>query len=221
MSSRRPRSAPTASGTRTRPGTGTSTAEVGTATRILDVAERLVQDRGFNAFSYADIAAELALTKPALHYHYASKADLGTALIDRYTSRFTAALAALDAAGLSAPAKLDGYAELYLDVLRDQRMCLCGMLAAEYRTLPEPMRTAVLMFFDDNETWLTGVLEDGRRRRQPARHRTARDAARMIISCLEGAMLVARPYADVSRFHSAATQLLSGFVTQRRVTRPA
>ena len=27
-----------------------------TATRILDVAERLVQVRGFNGFSYADVA---------------------------------------------------------------------------------------------------------------------------------------------------------------------
>jgi TetR/AcrR family transcriptional repressor of nem operon len=31
--------------------------EVGTATRILDVAERLVQSRGFNGFSYANVAA--------------------------------------------------------------------------------------------------------------------------------------------------------------------
>ena len=30
-----------------------------TATRILDSAERLVQHRGFNGFSYADVAAEL------------------------------------------------------------------------------------------------------------------------------------------------------------------
>ncbi len=39
-----------------------------------------------------------------------------------------------------AAAKLRAYANLYLGVLRDQRMCLCGMLAAEYQTLPEPMR---------------------------------------------------------------------------------
>ena len=48
-----------------------------TAERILDVAERLVQQRGFNGFSYADIAAELGITKAGLHYHFASKADLG------------------------------------------------------------------------------------------------------------------------------------------------
>jgi TetR/AcrR family transcriptional repressor of nem operon len=68
-----------------------------TATRILDVAERLVQRRGFNGFSYADVAAELGITTASLHYHYAGKADLGQALIDRYAARFMAALADLDA----------------------------------------------------------------------------------------------------------------------------
>ncbi len=57
-----------------------------TASRILDAAERLVQDRGFNGFSYADVAAELQITKPALHYHFASKAALGEALIARYAT---------------------------------------------------------------------------------------------------------------------------------------
>ena len=70
--------------------------DVGTATRILDVAERLAQVRGFNGFSYADIAAEVGITKAALHYHFASKADLGKALISRYAARFGEALAAIE-----------------------------------------------------------------------------------------------------------------------------
>src|ERR1700736_5846592 len=101
-----------------------------TATQILDVAERLAQSRGFNGFSYADVAAQLNLTKAALHYHFAGKAELGEALIGRYSTRFAAALEALDIGAISAPSKLEGYANLYLDVMRDKRMCLCGMLAA-------------------------------------------------------------------------------------------
>ena len=34
-----------------------------TPQRILDIAERLVQTRGFNGFSYADIAGPLRITK--------------------------------------------------------------------------------------------------------------------------------------------------------------
>ena len=73
--------------------------EAGTASRILNVAERLVQVRGFNGFSYADIAVELQITKAALHYHFASKADLGEALIARYADHFMGALAHLDTGG--------------------------------------------------------------------------------------------------------------------------
>ena len=68
----------------------------GPADRILDVAERLAQTRGFNGFSYADVADELGVTKASLHYHFASKADLGGALLDRYQQGFVGALAQID-----------------------------------------------------------------------------------------------------------------------------
>ena len=42
-------------------------------------------------------------------------------------------------------------------------MCLCGMMAAEYETLPTPMQDAVVRFFDENERWLARVLEQGRK----------------------------------------------------------
>jgi TetR/AcrR family transcriptional regulator, transcriptional repressor for nem operon len=182
-----------------------------TATRILDIGERLVQVRGFNGFSYADVAAELDMTKAALHYHFPGKAELGRALIERYTERFAAALADIDARVPDAPAKLDAYAGLYADVLRDRRMCLCGMLAAEYQTLPDPMRDAVIAFIDANEAWVEKVLSDGRRAGTIALAGPASDAARLIVSGLEGAMLVARPYGDVARFDTAAEGLLAGF----------
>src|SRR5579863_135988 len=134
-----------------------------TATQILDVAERLVQVRGFNGFSYADVAAELKVTKAALHYHFAGKAELGEALVTRYAARFADALGTVEAQTADAPARLQAYAGLYLEVLRQRRMCLCGMMAAEYETLPAPMKRAIVRFFDENETWLTGVLAQGRK----------------------------------------------------------
>jgi TetR/AcrR family transcriptional repressor of nem operon len=184
-----------------------------TPTQILDVAERLVAQRGFNGFSYADVAAELGITKAALHYHYAGKAELGEALVRRYATRFAEALAAVDAGGTDAPAKLDAYADLYLGVLRGERMCLCGMLAAEYETLPGPMQAAVVRFFDDNESWLQAVLESGAAAGTLGFSGSATEVAQLIVSGLEGAMLVARPYGDPDRFQAAAARLLAGLVT--------
>jgi TetR/AcrR family transcriptional regulator, transcriptional repressor for nem operon len=187
--------------------------DASTAARILDAAERLAQVRGFNGFSYADIAAELGITKAALHYHFATKADLGEALISRYAARFGEALAAIEADTPAAPARLRGYAELYAEVLRSQRMCLCGMLAAEYPTLPGAMQASVVSFFDQNEAWLHDVLEQGRGDGSLHFTGSARDAARMIISCLEGALLVTRPYGDIPRFEDAAASLITGLTT--------
>jgi TetR/AcrR family transcriptional regulator, transcriptional repressor for nem operon len=189
------------------------------ASQILDVAERLVQQRGFNGFSYADIAAELHVTKAALHYHFAGKAELGEALIARYGANFAAALDALDAIDLDAPAKLEGYARLYLDVLRNQRMCMCGMLAAEYQTLPERMQTAVIDFFNANESWLERVVAQGQRQSTLRASESARDIARAIVGGFEGAMLVARPYGDITRFEAAIRPLLAGLVNGPMIQR--
>jgi len=105
--------------------------------------------------------------------------------------------------------KLAAYAELYAGVLRDERMCLCGMLAADYATLPSAMRDAVVRFFDLNENWLGRVLEAGRDQGTVQFNGSAHNEARLIIGALEGAMLVARPYGDPERFEAAARRLLA------------
>jgi TetR/AcrR family transcriptional regulator, transcriptional repressor for nem operon len=198
----------------TRAGTSTGSAAASTAAQILDAAERLVQERGFNGFSYADVARELGVTKPALHYHFGSKAELGDALIDRYASRFFEALARVDVEKTDAGDKLRAYAQLYTDVFRDDRMCLCGMLAADYTTLPDPMRERVVRFFDDNEVWLARVLEAGRKAGTIRFTGPARSVARTLIGGLEGAMLVARPYRDLKRFRDAAELLIAGLAAE-------
>jgi TetR/AcrR family transcriptional repressor of nem operon len=184
-------------------------AELDTPTRILDIAERLLQTRGYNGFSYADISSELGITKASLHYHFAGKAELGEALIERYAARFRDRLAEIDAGGAAAPAKLEAYADIYASVLREHRMCLCGMLAAEYETLPGPMREAIVRFFDESETWLTRVLEKGRMEGSLRLPGAANDEARAIVDGLEGALLVARPLGDVERFEATAARLLA------------
>lgn len=185
----------------------------GTTSRILDVAERMLQVRGYNGFSYGDVAAELDITRAALHYHFKGKAELGQALIERYAARFTAALADLDATAPDAATKLRGYVALYTDVLSADRMCLCGMLAAEHRTLPDPLQQAVCDFFSSNTAWLRKVLEEGCADGSLRCPGPSEDAASMVLGALEGGMLIARLDGDVARFTATANQLLAGLTT--------
>jgi TetR/AcrR family transcriptional regulator, transcriptional repressor for nem operon len=176
---------------------------------ILDVAELLAQTLGYNGFSYADVAAQLGVTNASLHYHFPSKAILGRALIERYRAGFVEALDTIDRETGEPCKKLERYAALYEAVLRNERMCLCGMLAAEYATLPEPMQAQLHLFFDANERWLTTVLKDGCRAGRFAFNESAGERARVLLGALEGAMLLARSYRDPHRFRVAADYILA------------
>jgi TetR/AcrR family transcriptional repressor of nem operon len=180
-----------------------------TSSRILDVAERLVQTRGFNGFSYADIAEVLRIRKASLHHHFPTKADLAEALVERYHGAFFRALASIEEKSVSARAKLDAYVALYRGVLARKRLCLCGMLAAEYATLPASVRSRVKRFFRQNALWLTalvkaaqqeGVISEG----DPA------VLAGQIVATLEGVMIVSRAQGGVAHFDRVASGLLQG-----------
>jgi TetR/AcrR family transcriptional repressor of nem operon len=186
---------------------GSATAD--TSQRILDIAERLVQTRGFNGFSYADIASALTLTKASLHYHFPTKAELGKRLIARYEAGFMKALEEIERATPDARDRLRRYAKIYADVLRNDRMCLCGMLAAEYATLPTPMKEEMRHFFDENERWLVRVLEEGRTAGSLRFTGPALDVARALVGSLEGAMMIARSYGEVARLETVADRLIA------------
>lgn len=190
-----------------------------TANRVLDASERLAQTRGFNGFSYADVAARVGVTTASLHYHFPGKAALGLALVARYAERFARALGAIRAGSPRAAERLGRYAAIYGAVLGEGRICLCGMLAAEYETLPPALRAAVRSFFDANETWLAQVLEEGRARGELAFAGEPRDAAFLWTSALEGAMLLARPYGDAARVASVARRLLDAWAPTTRARR--
>jgi TetR/AcrR family transcriptional repressor of nem operon len=180
-----------------------------TSTRILVEAQRLVQTRGFNGFSYADIAAALGLTKASLHYHFPSKAELGRRLIDRYREHFLGALRRIDESGADACGRLQAYVAIYERVLADQHMCLCGMLAAEYATLPGLMQEGLRAFFQANEDWLAHLLAEGLAAGELDFTGDPQEAANALTGALEGAMLVARAHGGTERFRSSATLLIA------------
>ena len=187
------------------------TEAVHTSQQILDIAQRLVQTRGFNAFSYADIANEMNVSKASLHYHFTSKAKLGVMLIERYINDLRKILDEIDRNADGPIAKLRSYVDIYTRVLANERMCLCGMLAAEFVTLPRPMQTALDDYFEANELWLAGVLEEGRHAASLQFKGSASDAAQFIIGSLEGAMLMARSHGGMARFSAATRRLRADF----------
>ena len=172
-----------------------------TAAQILDAAETLIQTRSYSAFSYQDIADELGIRKASIHYHFATKADLGVAVVDRYAERFGSALAALGQDQSRSSAQLlDFYCEPYLQFAQtSDRVCLCGALAAETMALPPQIRERVAGFFEDHQAWLAGILERGAQRGEFTLRASATKTARMFFGALQGALIVKRTTGDMAQ----------------------
>ena len=167
-----------------------------TRDHVLDVAERLAQTRGFNGFSYADIAAELKVTKASLHYHFPTKGDLGAALARRYTEDGAAYLEGLLATSGDPAWCMDRYAEIFRSALaNDNRMCLCGIMSAELDDLPSEVRTEVDKFSEMNIGWIMRILALAK---ADAGQQALKDHATAIFAAIEGAQLIARGCQDIA-----------------------
>jgi TetR/AcrR family transcriptional repressor of nem operon len=182
-----------------------------TAALILDVAQELVQAQGFNAISYQDIAHRVGIRKASIHHHFPSKANLGAQLVARYRARWNQFLSGIDQSGGGAPAKLERYIKPFRSTAcSGDRVCLCGVLGAEFASLAPEVQSEVRSFFSENERWLARLLNDGRTA-GTFQFRGAPDSqARVVFSCLEGTLLVARACGERARFNSVVTQLKAG-----------
>lgn len=161
--------------------------------RILDEAQLLVQQRGFNAFSFRDLTQTLGMTNAGIHYHFPTKVDLGRAMVARYRRHFMDSLTQLDQTGAHAFDRLYGFISIYANVLRSRKFCLCGMMAADALTLPEDIHGEILAFFSATEEWLAGVLASGKEHGKLHYEGPTRVEAQTFFSVVQGAMLVCWP----------------------------
>lgn len=170
-----------------------------TRAELLLQAETLVRSRGYSGFSYGDLAAVVGLRKASIHHHFPTKADLALALVAAYDSRYDAALDAI-LAQANAVARIEAYGRLYLGGVADDLGCLCAVLAVERDTLPEPLRAAIVRFFDKHIAWLERVLADGVRDGSVRADVVPAASARLVVATLEGALLLERVLAGTAGF---------------------
>ena len=170
-----------------------------TRTQIIQHAERLVQERGCNGFSYRDLAALIGIKSASVHYYFPCKDDLLLAVTQQYHTRWYTAMQTIDA-GLSADAKLRAYIEAHRrEFCNSERICLAAALAADIASLPAGVRQSVQDFYRANEDWLTQVLEQGVREgslRVPGDPRTT---ARATFAELQGSLISARLFKNGER----------------------
>jgi TetR/AcrR family transcriptional repressor of nem operon len=179
--------------------------EPNTRDQLLDVAQELVQLRGYNGFSFYDLAERVGIKTASIHYHFPTKGDLGLALIKRHRQEMAEAFAQLEADEPDPWLRLQRYTGFFRATLEDgHRMCLGGILAVEHKCLPDELVAEVRRFFEDNERWLASTLKSGQEAGRIALARPEAEVARALFAALEGAMVSACAFGDFDRFDAAA-----------------
>ncbi len=177
-------------------------------TKLLDLAVELIQTRGYNAFSYRDLSREIGIKTSSIHYYFPSKEDLGKAAMARYRENFNQSLSRIDSAVQAPTEKLMRFSELASGTLKScDKICLGGMLASDFHTMPDSIREQVRGFYNDNEAWITKVLKSGCEQAVFNFEETPEKMAQAIFALLEGAIISARIFKDESRFHASMNSI--------------
>jgi TetR/AcrR family transcriptional repressor of nem operon len=96
---------------------------------------------------------------------------------------------------------MDRYIEIFRAALANgNRMCLCGIMGAEYDDLPQIVRTEIDAFARVNIAWLARVLALAHPKRGKA---SLQEQAAAIYAAIEGAQLIARSRGDISAYDQA------------------
>ena len=163
-----------------------------TPNKLLDAAQTLIQERGYNSFSYKDLAEDVGIRTASIHYHFPGKASLGLALMERYVERLHLTLAAIDGSSRTNKAKLKSFIKLYTDTEARGAICLCGSLASDRETLPEDLQAAVRTYIESSEAWIASTVRAGVRDGEFAYTGRPADAAASLLSSLQGGLILSR-----------------------------
>ena len=182
-----------------------------TRTKILDVADDLVQRIGLNAMSYKHISDAVGSSKASIHHHFPKKEDLVDALLERcaisYGDRYQQIV---DGSG-DASEKLRELAAVFAEGLSNKKLCLVGSISTNSNTLHDGSCHILQSTIKNTVSIFAVVFEQGRREKSLIFTGTDEEAAFSFFSFLVGAQTIARSHGGVRLFHQATEVFISGF----------
>lgn len=169
---------------------------IGTREKIIALAEEAVAIRGYSAFSFRELAAELGIKSASIHYHFPTKTHLGVAVARGWREKLATALTAIAEQALDPREALDKLIAIYRhEAHNSQRMTVCTMLAAEINNLPEEIRAEMAQFYALNLGWIKARLQQ-----LGLSDTAASEKARQLFALLQGALMGAKGQGDSGYF---------------------
>jgi len=165
--------------------------------QLVDVATGSIQDSGLNSLSFRTLGDKVGVKSSSVHYYFPEKAELAGVVIEEYSADLQRRLVEIEQRQIAPAKKIESFIKIFDDVLKAEKFCLCGMMAAELSSLDDQRRALLLDYFQDTEAWLEKILNahstDNASNWKPA------VIAKVIMSGLEGAILIDRVEGSTNR----------------------
>lgn len=166
--------------------------------------------------SYRDISEAIGIRNAGIHYHFPSKDDLISALLERYSASVLGLLNQIIASSDSPETKLRRYFALFETTLSSgsqNKVCLGGMLGAENESLNSSLVEQVADFYRANESGIATILAEGQQAGEFKFTGDAKTMATLVFSILQGGMLLSRVKGNVGEYRVTIehlTQMIKG-----------
>lgn len=131
-----------------------------TKEQIIKLADTLIRQKGYNAFSFNDISKTVGIKTASIHYHFPAKTDLGVAVIEEHIAGLSHII---DKYKTKSPVEqLENFFAIYLHIKNENKVCLIGSLSTDLNTIEEAMKEKLKVFTSLMIDWVSCFLEEGK-----------------------------------------------------------
>ena len=168
---------------------------------LLRSATQTVRRGGSAALNFRDLGQSVGVKSSTVHYYFPTKSDLLHEIAGEYTAVFIEALEEGVRGSGSFRQDMLVLVDLFRDAQGEKLSCLCGMLATEADLLDPKVKSTVNQFFAAVQDW---VIRQAKAHAVPTPGGLAPATfARLLVSLLEGALLLSRLNAHKSSLAAA------------------
>ncbi len=163
-----------------------------TREKIIELGEKLIRTKGYNAFSYQDISTELGIKNAAVHYYFPLKENLGTSIVKTNIQRFEEMVDNMHSRGFDEWQQLDTFIKIYIKSHREQKLCIVGSLGPDINSLSGTTKNELFKMTEIIVKWLTGILTTGKEKKLFVFNDDPQHKAMLIFSSLVASLQLSR-----------------------------
>jgi TetR/AcrR family transcriptional repressor of nem operon len=181
-----------------------------TKAEIIEAATVIAQTKGFQAFTYQDLADKLKIRKASIHYYFPTKADLGVDILESTGIWFDGWCQDFEEKKLPPLKKIEAYFNFFHFISGEgSRICPCGAFSILWPILPGKLQRALRKLTVAQIKWLKATLQEGRVSGDIVKMGTPGEQAQIILASLQGGLQTSRTQGDQLHFREITRHLLN------------